>query len=285
MSQAERVRSYYDANTEPFYLQRWHPEDIHFGLFEPRQPELDYFPAVKRMTRAILAPASIRASDLVVDAGCGVGGAAVDIACTTQARVLGLTISPVQVELARKRADRAGVGDRARFARADCAGQLPCADASVDVVVTIEAACHFADKSRFLSECRRVLKPGGRLVGSDWIAADDVSDAEYARHLQPVCDAWHLARLDSPNAWRSLLAGAGFEVKTCVDLGEAVLENAQLVAHGRHDLMLEVANGCHSPEMARAWQDQYDTLYAAWVARRFSIGTFFARVPLVGQDA
>lgn len=274
-----RVAAYYDENTQSFYLDRWHPEDVHFGLFPEGCDPRDHYTAVKLMTDVLVAPAGIRDGERVVDAGCGVGGAALDIARDTGARVLGLTISDVQVELATRRATAAHLGHLARFERADCSCALPCDDASVDVVVTIEAACHFEDKPGFLRECRRVLRPGGRLVGSDWMAADGLRPSDYREYLAPVCEAWRLSRLETPRSWHTMLSSCGFDVYDCVDLGEAVLPNARILARARLDLMIENASGDGRPhERADLWQEQYDTLMRAWFERRFTIGRFFAVV-------
>jgi SAM-dependent methyltransferase len=43
---------------------------------------------------------------------------------------------------------------------------LPCADASVDVVVSAQTIEHLWDQDRFVAECARVLRPGGVLVMS-----------------------------------------------------------------------------------------------------------------------
>lgn len=51
-----------------------------------------------------------------------------------------------------------------RCRRADMEGTLPLADASVDRVVCVEGIEHVADRHRTLSEFRRVLRPGGRLL-------------------------------------------------------------------------------------------------------------------------
>ena len=276
MHSAERVAAYYDRYTQSFYLDRWHPEDIHFGLFPAGSDLRDHHRAVKCMTEAIVAPAGIREQEVVIDAGCGVGGAALDIARAHAASVLGLTISPVQVELASTRAQSACLSSRCRFEVADCSRALPCDDASVDVVVTIEAACHFDDKPGFLGECRRVLRPGGRLAGSDWMATDAASKDDYHRLLQPVCDAWRLAGLASPHEWISMLTAAAFELRECEDLGDEVFPNTAGLARGRLELMLEMATGGHPAETARLWMEQYDTLLRAWAARRFTIGRFFA---------
>lgn len=274
---AAGVASYYDANTRSFYLDRWHPEDIHFGLWGPSDEARDHFAAVKRMTTALVDPAVVLDGEFVVDAGCGVGGAALDVAASTGARVLGLTISPVQVEIATRRAFEAGLAQKARFEVADCSSELPCGDASVDVVLTIEAACHFVDKRRFLAECRRVLKPGGRLVGSDWMRADTCDDEAAQALLDPVCEAWRLAGLESPAGWMGMLEEAGFRVDECEDFGAAVQPNIRFLARGRLDLHLEVANRSRDAETAALWTAQYDSLIRAWSEGAFTVGRWSAR--------
>lgn len=54
-------------------------------------------------------------------------------------------------------------GDRIPLARVD-AQALPYADTSKDVVILFEAIYYVPDATRFARECRRVLRPGGRVL-------------------------------------------------------------------------------------------------------------------------
>lgn len=56
--------------------------------------------------------------------------------------------------------------DRAQFQRADMCGPLPYPDGQFDVVVSIDGIEHIERPFEFVRECRRVLRPGGRLLVS-----------------------------------------------------------------------------------------------------------------------
>jgi SAM-dependent methyltransferase len=55
-------------------------------------------------------------------------------------------------------------GSGLRCVDADMAARLPFEDASFDYLLNSEGIEHLADQMSFLAECRRVLKPGGRLI-------------------------------------------------------------------------------------------------------------------------
>lgn len=97
----------------------------------------------------------------VLEAGCGPGFLARDLLAGGAARVTAFDVSPAIVRLARARAPQAHVfvADMARPL-----GAL--ADAQFDLVVSSLAIDYVRDWSLPLSEFRRLLRPGGRLVFS-----------------------------------------------------------------------------------------------------------------------
>jgi ubiquinone/menaquinone biosynthesis C-methylase UbiE len=58
---------------------------------------------------------------------------------------------------------RAHYGSRVRVTQLD-AQSLPYADGSKDVIILFEAIYYIPDATRFVQECRRVLRPGGRVL-------------------------------------------------------------------------------------------------------------------------
>jgi len=113
---------------------------------------------------------------LVVDVGCGLGGPACVLAEQFGARVLGLDLERPLIERARARAERLGLSDRVRFVVVE-PGPLPCADASVDLVISAGAFTQTADKLAAFRDCYRVLRIGGSISLYDWVhAGGDLSD-------------------------------------------------------------------------------------------------------------
>ena len=84
--------------------------------------------------------------------------------------VTGIELSPAMLALARQRA--VGLGRDADLREGD-AEHLPCGDASFDTVVCALSLCTIPDPAAAISEMKRVLVPGGRLllldhIGSTW---------------------------------------------------------------------------------------------------------------------
>jgi ubiquinone/menaquinone biosynthesis C-methylase UbiE len=83
-------------------------------------------------------------------------------------RLTGVDFSPAMLELARRQADQLG---RKVDLRLGDAQALDLADASFDTVVCTLSLCAIPDERRAVAEMRRMLRPGGRLLLLDHVAA------------------------------------------------------------------------------------------------------------------
>lgn len=110
------------------------------------------------------------AGKTVLEVGCGRGGGAAFLHRTGKpSEMTGVDFSAEAIALCRARYSRDGL----RFVSGD-AERLPFSDSSFDLVVNVESSHCYGSMPAFLSEVRRVLKPGGRFACADFRDADKI---------------------------------------------------------------------------------------------------------------
>jgi cyclopropane-fatty-acyl-phospholipid synthase len=105
----------------------------------------------------------LRRGDRVLDLGCGWSGPALYYVERHGCRVTGVTTSEVQRDYGLSWAARRGTGDRYRVDLRSVT-DLPYTDASFDHVVLLESIIHMPEKDALFARCRKLLRPGGRIV-------------------------------------------------------------------------------------------------------------------------
>jgi ubiquinone/menaquinone biosynthesis C-methylase UbiE len=102
----------------------------------------------------------------LLDVGCGNGAAAVHLAATLGLDVVGVDVDPDQIREATLAAPNTPA---VRFLVAD-ATDLPFPDDQFNFVYTSKATHHIPDWQQAITEMVRVLRPGGHLVYTDFVA-------------------------------------------------------------------------------------------------------------------
>lgn len=149
----------------------------------------------------------------VADFCAGLGGPPRYLSHRFGADVTGIELTPVRVKGAEELTRRVGLQDRVRILEGDVM-QVPLADGSMDVVISQEALLHVSDKPRALAEAYRILKPGGRLVFTDWIAHHPLAEADRTLMWRGMA----VRDLYSLPAYADLVGKAGFAVTSVEDL-------------------------------------------------------------------
>jgi SAM-dependent methyltransferase len=137
----------------------------------------------ERAAEGFVSRLNVPSGSRVLDIACGSGNLAIPLA-RGGADVTGVDIAPNLLEQARARASAENL--KATFDEGD-AEQLPYADASFDVVVSMFGAMFAPRPELVVSEAARVLKPGGVLAMANWNPASFTGEMFKigAKHVPP----------------------------------------------------------------------------------------------------
>ncbi|HIK03199.1 MAG TPA: methyltransferase domain-containing protein [Trichormus sp. M33_DOE_039] len=183
----QRIQQFYDASSG-LWEQIW-GEHMHHGYYgvdgretkDRRQAQID-------LIEELLSWAGVETADSILDVGCGIGGSSLYLAAKFNARATGITLSPVQAARATERAKEGKLSHNSQFLVAD-AQAMPFEDNTFDLVWSLESGEHMPDKTKFMQECYRVLKPGGTLIMVTWChrSTDKLPlSADEQNHLEDI---------------------------------------------------------------------------------------------------
>src|SRR5207248_5861380 len=127
-----------------YYHSLW-GEHIHHGYWirGDESKETAQVQLIEHLAQAAGIPPGAR----ILDVGCGFGASSIYLAQKYGAEATGITISPVQVEMANKAAALDGVN--AKFALMDAEEMR--FDETFDVVWSIESISHYPQKQKFFA--------------------------------------------------------------------------------------------------------------------------------------
>jgi SAM-dependent methyltransferase len=225
LAEAERIAAiadYYTVATADYGY--WSPGfHMHFGYWRwplspfAREPMLD---ALSDVVHDRLA---IDQSGVVLDLGCGVGSSARRLGRGRPSlRVLGLTLTPAQVEIGNAMTRAAELDDRVEVILADYRA-IPLADGSAIGAYAIEAACYDPDGGAgLIREAARVLAPGARLVVADAFRRRWLPRAAKACERN-MSEGWVLPGFAGQTEFLACLRAHGFEICSVEDISLRVL--------------------------------------------------------------
>jgi len=205
----QKIVEHYDF-VSPYYQSLW-GDHIHHGYWIRGDESKEL--AQTQLMEHLAELANIQAGCTVLDIGCGFGGSSIFLAQKYKMSATGITISPVQVEMATKAATAAK--SDARFLLMDAeALDFP---KPFDLLWSVESISHYHDRPRFFANAVRFLKPGGIFALTDWFKKPGLSAAQERKFIEPI-ERGMFIEMETMDDYESHLIASGLEIVHRQDL-------------------------------------------------------------------
>ncbi|MFB7476420.1 methyltransferase domain-containing protein [Kitasatospora sp. NPDC056184] len=234
-------------------------ESLHFGYWDTPDSTVPLAEATDRLTDLMTDRLAIGHGARVLDLGCGTGAPGTRIARRTGAQVTGISVSGRQVERANALSASLGLADRARFEHAD-AMDLPFAEDSFDAVIALESIIHMPDRAHVLGQVARVLRPGGRLVLTDFFERAPIPDSGRAavdRYLREF-----LMTMIQAEDYPPMLRRAGFRFEELTDISDPTLRRTFVELSARIGGSADALSEAHGADLVEQF-DPHDMIDVA----------------------
>ncbi len=142
----------------------------------------------------------------VLDVCSALGAPARHIAKKYGVKVTGLDFTKTMLAKAVERTKAAGLDSLITFVEGN-AMDMPFKKETFDVVWGQEAWCYVTDKDQLMEEAARVLKPGGKIIFTDWVITGRVEEPLLAKLYESMAFPY----METLQGWADLMKRYGFE--------------------------------------------------------------------------
>ena len=219
------VAAYYNQ-TQNHYLRWWQLSRgmaLHYGMWYAETRS--FLESLNNTNKHLAELSDVREGNKILDAGCGVGGSSIYMAKNHKALVTGITLSELQVKTARENATFHKVGDLTNFQVMDfCKTKFQ--DESFDIVWACESSSSAADKELMVAEWYRLLKPGGKLVLSDFFKTKE-NQQDKENLLDKWTEIWAMSPLISSTSLIHIMKTSGFQVTQTTNMTKYIYKTVK----------------------------------------------------------
>ncbi|XP_017634424.1 phosphomethylethanolamine N-methyltransferase-like [Gossypium arboreum] len=202
-------------------------------------------------TKEFVAKLDLKPGQKVLDVGCGIGGGDFYMAKEFGVYVVGIDLSINMISFALERAN--GLNCSVEFEVADCTTKTY-PDNSFDVIYSRDTILHIQDKPALFRYFYKWLKPGGKVLISDYCKSAGASSPEFAEYIKQRGYDLHDVK-----AYGQMLKDAGFD---------------QVIAEDRTDQFIQVlqreldkVEKDKDTFITDFSQEDYDDIVGGWKAK------------------
>jgi cyclopropane fatty-acyl-phospholipid synthase-like methyltransferase len=208
MFNSKDVAAYYDS-TQIHYEQWWDLSNslaLHYGIWD--KSTKNFKQAIINTNRLLMELSEIKPGERILDAGCGVGGAAIFLANQYDVKITGITLSEKQLDFANDQINGSHFETMIDFHLKDyCDTGFP--NESFDIVWACESISSAPDKKKFLKEAYRLLAKGGRLVLCDYFLTQKGINFQ-KNWMSKWEQSWALSKIEPLEQFENEIHDVGF---------------------------------------------------------------------------
>lgn len=229
----KRVNNYYHASGSAYRNWGAHPTRggiyaIHSGYY-PEESKTDHFQSLENMRQKIVELAQIKPRQLILDAGCGTGDIAFEIALRfPDVRIVGINVVLDQLTTTQAFKLKQRVENTSFILQDYSKTAFP--DSIFDRVIFCESLAHAFDKKAVLQETKRLLKPEGMVIIADVFLLKERPEREQKALISDYQEGWIIPNVIQIKEFTSWLIELGFENIRVTDRTENSLPSAKHMA-------------------------------------------------------
>jgi tocopherol O-methyltransferase len=203
VNEKHKIIEHYDV-ASPYYYSLW-GEHLHHGYWVHGDESKET--AQIQLIEHLAQLANIKTGSHILDIGCGFGGSSLYLTKKYGASATGITISPVQVQMAKEAAAKATLD--VSFLLMD-AEDMQFAQ-PFDLLWSVESISHYHDPRKFFASAVKFLKPGGCFALTDWFQKENLSPADKKKFIEPI-EKGMMVELREMDDYSNFLVSSGLEV-------------------------------------------------------------------------
>jgi phosphoethanolamine N-methyltransferase len=200
------------------------------------------------MARELIARLALAPGARVLDVGCGLGGSAFVMAREFGLEVDGIDLSKNMLEIAARKLAARGLEDRVSLEWGDCLELNR--EGAYDAVYSRDVFLHIHDKARLFAVLHTALRPGGRLLFTDYCCGPAPWGDAFTAYVEDRGYDLH-----TPEDYARLVADAGFRQVADADITARFVDilRAELVRMETLGIEAEVRD-----KLAAGWRQKLD---------------------------
>lgn len=208
-----KIQEHYDL-ASPYYKDLWGPH-LHHGYYETGKESKDE--AAEQLISRLIQHANFPKGARVLDVGCGIGTTSVWLTQEMGCKVTGITISPIQVQMATDAAR--GLKQKPTFLLHD-ANDLRLTD-SFDVIWAVEVISHLSKRAEFFKRAAKLLGKGGIVCEAAWLKDEDLGRGDEKKYIRPIEEGM-LVDLPSLSEYKSHFDNNNLRLRYYEDISKQV---------------------------------------------------------------